>query len=66
MNRIYCKHLRNKTMFVLADAQEALAERENGECGCNSWCNLTQTVVGPDNRPVQTNHCNAARLCFEQ
>ena len=46
---------------------EALAENEDGSSsGSHCWCNLTQTVVGPDDRPVQTDKCNPSRSCYEK
>ena len=66
MKQDFCKHLRTKTMFVLTDAQEALVEREDDTCGAHCWCNLTQTVVGRDDRPVHTDKCNSSRSCYEQ
>ena len=54
-------------MYVVADPVEALAENEDGSgSGSHCWCNLTQTVVGPDDRLVQTDKCNPSRSCYEK
>ena len=66
MNQNFCKHLRSKTMFVITDPQEALAEGEDASSGGHCWCNLTQSVVGPDDRPVYTDKCNPSRSCCEK
>lgn len=67
MNENFCKHLRTKSMYVSDKPEEALAEKE-GEfvTACNFWCNLTQTVVGVDDRPVHKARCIPGRSCFEE
>lgn len=67
MNPLYCKHLRTKKMYVSDTPEEAFAEKE-GEfvTACHFWCNLTQTVVGVDDRPVHKATCNSSRSCFEE
>jgi len=53
-------------MFVITNPQEALAEGEDASSGGHCWCNLTQSVVGPDDRPVYTDKCNPSRSCCEK
>ena len=66
MDQKFCKHLRSKTMFVITDPQEALNESEDASSGGHCWCNRTQSVVGPDDRPVYTDKCNSSRKCYEK
>jgi len=67
MNNTFCKHLRTKKMFIGMTAEEAFADKDGEHKleGC-CWCNLTQTVVGVDDRPVHKDSCNASRPCFEE
>jgi hypothetical protein len=67
MNHFVCKNLRTKSMYTLATPEEALADKE-GSSGspCHFWCNLTQTVVGADDRPVHKQACNPSRRCYEE
>jgi hypothetical protein len=68
MSDTFCKHLRTKKMFTGDTPEEAFADKHGEETTpCHFWCNLTQTVVGPDDRPVHKNSCgNASRSCFEE
>jgi hypothetical protein len=67
MNAHFCKHLRTKSMYVLASTEEALAEREDGEAStCHYWCNRTQTVTGLDDERVHKTTCKDGRSCFEE
>jgi hypothetical protein len=67
MNPLFCKHLRTKQMYVGTTPEEAFADKEDGQTmPCHFWCNLTQTVVGVDDRPVHKNTCNSSRSCFEE
>jgi hypothetical protein len=54
-------------MFTGATAEEAFADK-HGEhvTPCHYWCNLTQTVVGVDDKAVHKDSCNASRSCFEE
>ena len=53
-------------MYVSTTMEEALAEKKGAHLtACHFWCNLTQTVVGADDRPAHQETCNAARKCFE-
>ncbi|HEU5395968.1 MAG TPA: hypothetical protein VFV81_02285 [Verrucomicrobiae bacterium] len=66
MNQNLCKHLRTKAMYVSTTMEEALAEKEGPHLtACHYWCNLTQTVVGMDDRPVHKETCDGTRKCFE-
>ena len=67
MNSSVCKHLRTKVMFIGATPREALTETDGEHTTpCHSWCNLTQTVVGPDDRPAHKDACDPRRACFEE
>lgn len=66
MNRPLCTHLRTKALYVGATPEEAFADKDIEQATpCYFWCNLTQTVVGVDDRPVHKDTCNSARSCFE-
>ncbi|MGA4645027.1 hypothetical protein [Limisphaera sp. 4302-co] len=65
MNRL-CQHLRTKKLYIDASPDEAFTEPEPDQTApCHFWCNLTQTVVGPDQQPVHKNSCQPGRPCFE-
>lgn len=67
MNQTFCKHLRTKNVYVRATIQEAFAETDAAHAGpCHFWCNLTQTTIGPDDRPVQKSQCAPGRACCEE
>ena len=67
MNPTFCKHLRTKSMYVGATAEEAFADKQGENVApCHFWCNRTQTVVGVDDRPVHKDSCNSSRSCFEE
>jgi hypothetical protein len=67
MNSSFCKHLRTKKMFTGATPTEAFAEKDDEHATpCHFWCNLTQTVVGPDDRPTHKDICKPTRTCFEE
>lgn len=65
MTQGFCKHLRTKKMYIEATPEAALAEPEEFS-PTHFWCNLTQTPVGPDDRPVSKDRCNSCRSCFEE
>lgn len=66
MNRPLCKHLRTKSLYVGVSPEDAFADKEGEHAApCHFWCNLTQTVVGVDDRPVHKSTCDASRACFE-
>ncbi|MCS7089386.1 MAG: hypothetical protein RMN51_06520 [Verrucomicrobiota bacterium] len=65
MNR-FCQHLRTKRLYLDASLEEAFADPQLEQAGpCHFWCNLTQTVVGPDQQPVHKISCQPGRACFE-
>ena len=67
MNPTFCRHLRTKKMYIDATPEEALADSEGENASpCHFWCNLTQTVVGVDDRPVHRDTCNPSRSCFQE
>jgi hypothetical protein len=67
MNRTLCRHLRAKQMYIDAQADDLLVEKEGVEASpCYFWCNLTQTTVGPDDRPANKSVCTPSRPCFEE
>lgn len=54
-------------MFIDVTPEEACADREDGQpAPSHFWCNLTQTVVGVDDRPVHKHACKPSRSCFEE
>ncbi len=67
MDRPFCKNLRTKAMYVGATPAEALADKEGDDVTpCHFWCNLTQTPIGPDDRPDHKSTCDPSRPCFEE
>jgi len=67
MKQVFCKHLRTKQMYVLAQPQEALERAEDeASSPCYFWCNRTLAVTGPDDRPAHKESCNSSRRCFEE
>lgn len=63
----FCKHLRTKKMYTGATPAEAFADKAMEHATpCHFWCNLTQTVVGMDDRPVHKTSCDSSRSCFEE
>lgn len=66
MNRTLCRHLRAKQMYIDAQADDLVVEKEGTEASpCYFWCSLTQTAVGPDDRPVNKTICTPGRSCYE-
>ena len=54
-------------MYLGAPAEEVLAQPEaESAAPCHYWCNLTQTVAGPDDRPANPAACHSPRPCFEE
>jgi hypothetical protein len=67
MSQTFCKHLRTKKMFIGATPEEAFADKGAQDLTTGHfWCNLTQTVVGVDDRPVHKTDCTPSRSCFEE
>ncbi len=66
MNPVYCKHLRTKKLYIADTPEVAFSAPEDVQgTACHFWCNLTQTVVGVDDRPVHKHACQPSRSCFE-
>jgi len=64
---ILCKHLRTKSMFIPALAQELAANpEEQSTRSAHYWCNCTVTETGPDDCPVGPQRCQPSRQCYEQ
>ncbi len=64
---ILCKHLRTKSMFIPALAQELASEPDQQlSHSAHYWCNCTVTETGPDDQPVGPQRCTPARRCFEE
>jgi len=67
MSHPFCRHLRTKKMFTGSTVEEAFADKEGEHVTpCHYWCNLTQTVVGPDDQVVDKLACQTGRPCFEE
>ena len=60
-----CTHLRSKAMYVTGELQPTHVDELDSH-GQNCWCNLTQHVLGPDDRPVTLIDCAGKRSCFIQ
>jgi hypothetical protein len=64
---ILCKHLRTKSMFIPALAQElAATPEEQSTHSAHYWCNCTVTETGPDDHPVGPQRCQPSRQCYEE
>jgi hypothetical protein len=57
-----CIHLRSKSMYVKGQIKVPDDPSEAGSQHC--WCNLTQHVIGPDQRNVERHDCVDGRGCF--
>jgi hypothetical protein len=67
MNPCRCCHLRTKKLYAGASPEEAFSDKEPEQASpTHFWCNHTQTVIGPDDRPAHKESCTAARSCFEE
>ena len=66
MKTNFCKHLRNKKMYVPVQADEMFSAsgEEAGHVG-HCWCNRTMAEVGPDDKQVGAQSCGSGRSCFE-
>ncbi|MCS5573665.1 MAG: hypothetical protein VX738_05340 [Planctomycetota bacterium] len=56
-----CIHLRNKAMCVTGQLEDTDHPDEAGSK--NTWCNLTQHIIGPDKIEVNRARCVAGREC---
>jgi len=61
-----CKHLRTKKMLIAASLQKRRAAPEDWGASPCYWCNLTLTVIGPDDQPVGIQVCSRPRSCAEE
>jgi hypothetical protein len=59
-----CVHLRNKTICLTGDLKSADDPAESGSHHC--WCNLTQHVLGPDQKDVGRQNCVPGRNCYRE
>jgi hypothetical protein len=67
MNPTRCLHLRTKKMFTVAHVDEAFAEKGPEQASpTHFWCNLTQSVVGPDDCQAHPDVCLRQRACFQE
>jgi hypothetical protein len=57
-----CIHLRTKAMYVFGEIKNPDHPEEAGAQHC--WCNVTQHVIGPDQRHVDRHACLQGRDCF--
>ena len=58
-----CMHYRSKAMYVTGKLDPThLDERESHDEYC--WCNMTQHVMGPDEKSVRRCDCIEGRDCF--
>jgi hypothetical protein len=56
-----CRFLRSKEMYIHSEPDPTVPSGRSG----HFWCVHTQTMIGPDGRPVQQEGCNSSRMCFE-
>lgn len=59
-----CVYLRNKTLFVTGQLRNPEHPDQADVQHC--WCNLTQHVMGPDQRQVEMRSCVNGRGCFRE
>jgi hypothetical protein len=61
----YCRHLRTKKMYYVADLLEVEEDLLTSNTYQNWWCNHTQTDTGPDDGFVELIRCQPGRGCYE-
>lgn len=67
MNTTRCCHLRTKKLFTGMHPDKAFMPKEPEQATpSHFWCNLTQSVVGPDDRPAHPDSCALGRSCYEE
>jgi hypothetical protein len=59
-----CIHLRSKSMYVTGELKNPDHPDEAGSQYC--WCNMTQHVIGPDQKTVELKSCINGRGCFRE
>ncbi len=56
-----CRRLRSKGMYIEVEPDLEVTHSSDGFY----WCSHTQNCLGPDNKPVDSDHCKAGRHCYE-
>lgn len=65
MDKLPCKYLRTKRLFIPALAADAFSLEENPHEVVQCWCNKTMTEVGLDDRHVSYEDCTEPkRSCY--
>jgi hypothetical protein len=57
-----CQNLRWKGLYIDAPWDPTVQHGNDRAF----WCHRTQTVLGPDSRPVDDYECNPFRKCYEE
>jgi hypothetical protein len=57
-----CIHLRSKSVYVTGQLRDPNHPDEAGSQYC--WCNVTQHILGPDEKSVDRRECTPERPCF--
>jgi len=58
-----CIHLRSKAIYVTGELRDV---NKTDELGGNNycWCNMTQHILGPDEKHVDSRGCTPDRSCY--
>ena len=59
-----CIHLRSKAIYVTGELRNTGHPDEEGSQYC--WCNLTQHILGPDEKDVAHRACGPDRDCYRE
>ncbi len=59
-----CRHMRSKSIYVKGDLKDPFHPDETG--AYYTWCNLTQHIIGPDNKECERSMCVPGRECYCQ
>lgn len=59
-----CVHLRVKSVYYWGNQRDGIAATEPDSQYC--WCNVTQHVLGPDQKYVGRRECTPERPCYRQ
>ncbi len=59
-----CIHLRSKSMYVHGELRDPNKPDDGGSQYC--WCNLTQHILGPDEKSVARRQCIPGRDCYRE
>jgi hypothetical protein len=57
-----CIHLRSKAIYVTGDLKDPNHPDEAGSQYC--WCNITQHILGPDEKSCDQRRCTPDRPCY--